>query len=71
MQVVPQLDALSAIGNGINEVPQHSIARVEYAVEAEYGVNEQVQDPSYLTILQQGTPHRLMYNPHMPHARGY
>lgn len=42
MQVVPQLEALSGTGNGINEVPQHSLARVDYALEAEYGVNEQV-----------------------------
>ena len=41
-QVAPQLESLSGTGNGINEVPQHSLARVDYANEAEYGVNEQV-----------------------------
>ena len=43
MQVVPQLEAISGTGYGINEVPQHSLARTEYAHEAEFGVNEQVQ----------------------------
>ena len=44
MQVVPQLEAISGTGNGNNEVPQHSLARIDYAQEAEFGVNEQVQD---------------------------
>ncbi len=50
MQVEPQLEALSGIGNGINEVPEHSLARVDYTLEAEYGVNEQVQDLHCLII---------------------
>ena len=51
MQVEPQLEALSGTGNGISEVPEHSLARVDYALEAEYGVNEQVQHPlSHLSV---------------------
>ncbi|CAL5229455.1 g12781 [Coccomyxa viridis] len=41
-EVEPQLEALSGTGNGLNEVPEHSLARVDYALEAEYGVNEQI-----------------------------
>ena len=38
----PQLELLSKDGDSINQVPSHSLARVDYANAAEGAVNEQV-----------------------------
>ena len=45
MQVAPQLEFVSKNGSSSNEVPAHSLARTEYANEAEIAVNEQVDLP--------------------------
>ena len=38
----PQLELLSKDGDSIDQVPSHSLARVDYANAAEGAVNEQV-----------------------------
>ena len=42
MQVQPQLELLSKDGCSVDQVPSHSLARVDYANAAEGAVNEQV-----------------------------
>ena len=42
MQVQPQLELLNKDGDSIDQVPSHSLARVDYANAAEGAVNEQV-----------------------------